>query len=207
VAQYQETLKGSGSQLLGVSAVPLLAVTQVLQDQEVLAPWQPGTTEGYAVEDAEAGALFRAEGWGQTVATLSWGWESYGSRYILPGGTNTLRYTITYWAGYLLPAQADLIPYDPTAQNRFDSAVPPTTAAVPALLNVPSAMADPPPLPGAIEQAALVTVKAWWLSRQRDVAISRVSTADQAVEYAPALSDRALPTVALGLLRDYRRVA
>jgi hypothetical protein len=207
VAQYQETLKGSGSQTLGLTCVPVLAVSQVLQDQEVISPWSPGTNEGYLIDDAEAGALFRPEGWGQTVATLSWGWEAYGSRYILPGGTNTLRYTVTYWAGYLLPPQDDYVPYDPAAQNRLDTANPPTTAAVPALLNVPSAMADPPRLPGAIEQACLETVKAWWFSRQRDVTVSQQRIGEVSVTYDAALQDRALPTVALGLLRNYRRVA
>jgi hypothetical protein len=207
VTQYQETVKGSGSQLLGLTAVPLLAISQVLQDQEVLSPLQPGTSEGYAIEDAEAGALFRAEGWGQSVALLSWGWEAYGSRYILPGGTNTLRYTVTYWAGYLLPPQADYLSYDPTAQNRLDTAVPPSTAAVPPLLNVPSAMADPPPLPGAIEQACLLTAKAWWFSRARDYTLSSIKVGERSETYELPLTDRALPTAALGLLRDYRRVA
>lgn len=214
VGQYQEMLKGSGSQLLGLTCVPILAVSQVLQDTEVIQPWTFGSDEGYMIEDAEAGALFRPEGWGQTVAMLSWGWEAYASQYILPGGTQTLRYTVTYTAGYLLPIEQVLVDpvrgtdalYDPTAGNVLDTANPVTTPAIPPLLNVPSKAADAPPLPGDIEQACLVTVKSWWFSRQRDVSIGSVRSAEQAVTYNPALNDGALPAVALGYLRDYRRV-
>jgi hypothetical protein len=207
IAQYQETLKGSGSQLLGLSCVPVLAVTQVLQDQEVIAAFDPSTNEGWAIEDAEAGALFRPEGWGQSVALLSWGWQAYGSRYILPGGTNTLRYTVTYWAGYLLPPQADYLLYDPTAGNTLDPNKPQHTIAVPPLLPAAGAMADPPPLPGAIEQACLLTVKAWYFQRQRDVSLAEVRVGQRQETYSLPLEDRALPSVALGLLRNYRRVA
>lgn len=205
VQTVQETLKGTGSQILGLSLAPVLAVTQVLQDTEVVNPTDPD--QGYSIEDSDAGALFRPCGWGQTVALLSWGWEAYGSRYILPGGTQTLRYTVTYTAGYLLPGQQDYLPYDPTAGVTYDSAVPPSTLAVPPVLNTPQTMADPPPLPGDIEQACLLTIKAWWYGRQRDPALVSDRTLDQATTYNPALLEGgALPPGAMRLLRDYRRV-
>jgi hypothetical protein len=217
VGTFQEQLKGSGSQILGLTCVPILSVTQVLQDTAVIPPWAYGTNEGYVIEDAEAGALWRADGWGQSVNLLSWGWEAYGSRYILPGGTQTLRYTITYTAGYLLPVeQSDALAapvrgldslYDPTAGgNVLDTAVPPTVPNVPPLINRPDKAADPPPLPGDLEQACLVTVKSWWFSRQRDMAIGSIKSGSQAVTYIPTENDGALPAVALGLIRDYRRV-
>jgi hypothetical protein len=188
VATYQETLEGSDSRLLGLSAVPVLAVSQVLEDTEALDPTD--VTEGFAIEDAGAGVLYRAAGWHRSPSLLMWGAQVSASGYVLPSAT-LLRYTVTYTAGYLLPAQADYLTYDPTAGNGV------------------SQRADPPPLPGAIEQACLHTAKAWFLARGRDDSVRRGMLGDQAIQYAPegpALPG-ALPTVALGLLRDYRRVA
>src|SRR6185437_5434891 len=215
VQTVQETIKGSGSQILSLSLSPVLSVTQVLQDTEVLDPLDPD--QGYSIEDAEAGALYRACGWGQTVALLSWGWESYASRYILPGGTQTLRYTVTYTAGYFLPIQEHYLLgdrvtgtgalYDPTAGVVLDPAIPPTVPNVPPVLNTPASPADAPPLPGDVEQACLATVKAWWLTRQRDPSITAERTADQQVTYNLAMIEgTALPAGALRLLRDYRKV-
>jgi hypothetical protein len=215
VQTVQETIKGSGSQILSLSLSPVLAVTQVLQDTEVLNPLDPD--QGYSIEDADAGALFRPCGWGQTVALLSWGWESYSSRYILPGGTQTLRYTVTYTAGYFLPIQDQYILgdrvsglgafYDPTAGVVLDSAIPPTVPNLPPVLNTPASLADAPPLPGDVEQACLVTVKAWWLTRQRDPSITTERSLDQQTTFNLAMIEgAALPTGALRLLRDYRKV-
>lgn len=184
---YEEWLKGSGSQLLGLRNTPLLGITSILEDGIPIIQTDPG--QGYWIEDAEAGAIYRPCGWGQTVALLSWGWEAYASRYILPGGASTFRYTVTYIAGYLMPDQADYLPYDPTA------------GANPALI------ADPPPLPGSIEQACLETIKAWWLTRDRDYTITAAKVDNVQVTFAPSgVQTRSLPTVALGLLRNYRRV-
>ncbi len=213
--RYQETLKGSGSQTLGLFASPVLSVTQVLMDTEVVDPNE--STEGYTIEDAEAGALYRPCGWGQTVALLSWGWQAYSSRYILPGGTNTLRYTVTYTAGYLLPIQEleafqddvrglDAL-YDPTAQVVLDATVPPTVPNVPPVLNRPAASADAPPLPGDVRRACIDTVRAWWFARQRDPGVGSVRTDDQAVVYNQNATQSAfLPPAAIGKLRDYRKV-
>ena len=215
VQTVQETLKGTGSQILALSLSPVLAVTQVLQDTEVLDPLDPD--QGYSIEDADAGALYRPCGWGQTVALLSWGWESYSSRYILPGGTQSLRYTVTYTAGYFLPIQEQYILgdrvtgtgafYDTTAGVVLDSAIPPTVPNVPPILNTPASLADAPPLPGDVEQACLMTVRAWWFVRQRDPSITSERTADQQVTYNLSQLDAAsLPAGALRLLRDYRKV-
>jgi hypothetical protein len=208
VGTYQETVRGSGSQLLSLSCVPVLAVTQVLRDQEVLPVYQTNQTmdDAYAIEDAEAGVLYNPAGWGQTVALMSWGWHAYGSRYILPGGTQTLRYTVTYTAGYLLPYDTAFPASDPTAGLTLDTTVPPTVPTVPPVLNTPEAAAAAPPLPGAVEEACLVTVRAWWLARQRDPSISSEKTGEQSVTYGSGMDTRALPTIALGLLRNVRRV-
>ena len=113
VQEVSETIKGSGSQLLPLTNAPILSIASIYQDTDLLDPTDP--MDGYSIEDAEAGAVYRPAGWGQTVAMLSWGWEAYSSRYILPGGTSTLRYTVTYTAGYQLPNDAPTtgVPYLP----------------------------------------------------------------------------------------------
>lgn len=200
--QVTETIRGSGSQLLGVSQAPLLSVSQILQDTEVLTqvdPTQPTTPnfqDGYYIDDSEAGAIFRAQGWGQTVALMSWGWEAYASRYILPGGTQLQRYSVTYTAGYLLPVeQIDALSAPGTGNDALYD--PTYTAAYPF-------DQDAPPLPGAVEEACLVTAKEWWFTRQRDYTIAAQQTADQRIQYAPR-GESILPILALGLLRDARR--
>jgi hypothetical protein len=50
-----------------------------------------------------------------------------------------------------------------------------------------------------------VTVKAWWMQRQRDPSLASQKTGEQQETYALGYGDRALPTVALGLLRNYRK--
>lgn len=165
-----ETLDGSGSRLLGLSRYPIFEVTEVLEDGTAITD--------YSVEDAEVGALYRANGWGRSGGLRMWGTEAYNSGYILPGYQD-LRYSVTYRAGYLLPSDVDpyLLPGDP--QN----------------------------LPGAVEQACLETVKAWYLSRDVDAAVSSVKVGNLSVSYRDAsLSSAApmsLPASALGLLRDY----
>jgi hypothetical protein len=204
---YQETIKGSGSQLLSVTCTPLLSVSQVLRDQEVLPVYQANQNmdDAYAIEDSEAGVLYNPAGWGQTVALMSWGWQAYASRYILPGGTATLRYTVTYTAGYRLPYDTGFPASNPTAGLTLDTTMPPTVPNVPPVLNAPAIPADAPPLPGSVEEACIVTVKAWWLARQRDPALASQKTGEQQESYVSGYGDRALPTVALGLLRNYRK--
>lgn len=204
VGKYTETLKGTGSQLLAITQTPILAISQIQQDTEVLAPLDPtdpatNTQEGYYVEDGEAGAIYRAVGWGQTVAMLSWGWEAYASRYILPGGTNVLRYTVTYTAGYFLPGQElDALRDTATGVDALYDATYPG-GATPKL--------DAPPLPGSVERACLETVKYWWFTRRRDYTLQsgQVDNVRATIAY-PMLQTAALPAVALGLLRNYRKV-
>jgi hypothetical protein len=186
VGQYQETTDGSGSQLLGLSCVPLLAVVSVLEDTAPLATLALDPEDGYAIEDPEAPTLYRPSGWSRTWGGLRWGQESYASRYILPGGSGTLRYTVTYWAGYVLPEQTD----DPQA------------TPIPTL---PVGASAPPALPGALEQATLVTARAWWHARARDPSLAALKIGARQDTYAPG--EGALPAAALALLRDYRRVA
>lgn len=164
-----ETLDGSGSRLLALSRTPIVSVASVTEDGVALA-----ATE-YAVEDAEAGALYRQDGWGRAGGYRMWGTEAFSSGYILPGSASTLRYAVTYTGGYLLP---------------------------------PEAGAN---LPGAVEQACLETVKAWY--EARDGAAGEVSSLQigtlrvgYRAEAAPAVNG-VLPARALALLRNERRIA
>lgn len=93
-----ETLQGSASRLLGLSCVPIVSVTEVLEDGVVVVSSQ------YSIEDAEAGALYRQQGWTRSGGQRMWGTEALSSGYILPG-LSTLRYTITYVAGWFLPPE------------------------------------------------------------------------------------------------------
>jgi hypothetical protein len=161
-----ETLDGSGSRLLGLSRMPITTIHSILEDSATV------DASEYSIEDAEAGAVYRANGWGRTGGLRMWGTEAYSSGYILPG-MGTQRYTVTYTAGYVLPGQSN------------------------------------PTLPGAVEQACLETVKSWWFTRDSDPNITSLKADDIAITYARAQTAAdagSLPTVALGYLRNYRRV-
>lgn len=93
-----ETLDGSGSRLLPLSRSPIVQVTAVTEDGTAITD--------YSVEDAEAGALYRANGWGRSGGLRMWGHEAYASGYILPGYQDQ-RYSVTYRAGYTMPSEAD----------------------------------------------------------------------------------------------------
>lgn len=132
----------------------------------------------YSVEDRKAGALYRAVGWGRSGGMRMWGTEAFASGYILPGYTGA-RYSVTYRAGYVLPGEVN--PY---------------------LMAGP---ADAQNLPGAIEQACLETVKAWYLERDADPGISSVAVGQLKVSYRNEASTPtgSLPASALGRLRNY----
>lgn len=157
-----ETLDGSGSRLLPLTRTPIVSVSAVTEDGTAITD--------YSVEDAEAGALYRANGWGRSGGMWMWGTEAFSSGYILPGYRD-LRYSVTYVAGYVLPGEAS------------------------------------PNLPGAVEQACLETVKAWYLSRDADPALSSVQVGQLRVAYRGESSGStppgSLPAAALGLLRNY----
>jgi hypothetical protein len=169
-----ETLDGSGSRLLPLTRTPILEVTEVTEDSTVL-----DTTE-YSVEDKEAGALYRRNGWGRSGGLRMWGNEAFSSGYILPGYQDQ-RYTVTYRAGYLLPGEIN--PY------------------------LGSGSDDPQPLPGAVEQACLDTVRAWFLDRDADPSVGAVRVGTLSVTYrgdsTSSTPPGSLPPSALGRLRNY----
>lgn len=156
-----ETLDGTGSRLLGLTRTPIIEITEVTEDSSAITD--------YSVEDADAGALYRANGWGRSGGLRMWGTEAFSSGYILPGYQDQ-RYSVTYEAGYRLPDEAS------------------------------------PTLPGAVEQACLETVKAWYSSRDVDPAIASVKVGQLAVSYRDQGSSghrESLPSAALGYLRNY----
>lgn len=180
VGTYTETLQGSGSQYLSVTCVPILTITQITQDGEVIDPTDPD--EGYTVEQANVGAIYRVTGWRRTAALLAWGAEAYASQYILPGGTNTMRYQVNYTAGYTLPDSISQPPYTPPA------------------------LGQPCNLPTALQRACLETVKTWWHARDRDPAMSSIKV-DNNTQIAYRGPDTGvLPANVLGMIRDHRRV-
>lgn len=162
-----ETLDGTGTRLLGLARTPILTVTTVTED---------GTTiTDYSVEDADAGALYRADGWGRSGGLRMWGTEAFSSGYILPGYQDQ-RYSVTYRAGYTLP--------DDDGE---------------------------PTLPGAVEQACLEAVKAWYGQREGGGEVSSLQIGQLRVGFrsneSMATHRFSLPQAALGLLRNhYARV-
>lgn len=171
VETVTETLDGTGSRLLGLSRYPIVEVTEVTEDGTALE-----STE-YSIEDADAGALYRANGWGRSGGLRMWGTEAYSSGYILPGYQDQ-RYSVTYRAGYLLPGQVNPFILPGTPEN----------------------------LPGAVEQACLETVKAWFGAREGVGDVSSLRIGQLQIEYRTSTEtpDRvALPAAALGYLRNY----
>lgn len=171
VETVTETLDGTGSRLLGLTRYPIVEVTEVTEDGTALE-----STE-YSVEDADAGALYRANGWGRSGGLRMWGTEAYSSGYILPGYQDQ-RYSVTYRAGYLLPNQVNPWILPGTPEN----------------------------LPGAVEQACLETVKAWYSSRDVDPSVSSVQVGQLRVAYRERGTSETrdpLPAAALGYLRNY----
>lgn len=189
LATYVETMKGSNSQYLGLSRVPIVSVSEVLEDGVAVAqvpatPWSTPSEDNYYLDDLTAGSLFRPIGWGRTTGLKMWGWESFASGYILPGGNSLFRYQVTYQAGYTLPSDDNWTPaFNPTYP------------------------AGPQPLPGAVQRACIETVKAWWFARAQDTTVQSESTGDERVVYNNVPTQAgSLPSTALALLRTYRRV-
>ena len=188
VETVTETLDGSGTRLLGLSRAPVVEVTEVTEDGTAI------DTADYSIEDAESGALYRADGWGRSGGLRMWGTDAYASGYILPGYRGQ-RYAVTYRAGWILPPEVN-----------------------PFMDNAP---ADPQNLPGAVEQACLETVKAWYLAAKAQAtsasaggvgAVTSAQVGSLRVNFGSSSSSSSsttttasggLPQSALGLLRNY----
>lgn len=138
--QFKETIEGSGSTTLMLARTPIIGIPTIITvDNEVIAD--------FVVEDAEAGILYRRQGW---TAEVSY---HRGISYDPLPYEGHPRFVITYDAGYHLPSFPDAID-----TGEID-------------------------LPGNIEQACILTVKAWWHAKNRDSTVSWKQVGDLALGY------------------------
>lgn len=86
---YRETVPGYGTNRLLLSRTPIVQISSVVADSEIITD--------YLLENAEAGILYRKRGW-QWAPTLGWHitWQPVG-------GSENLNFTVDYTAGYVLP--------------------------------------------------------------------------------------------------------
>jgi hypothetical protein len=88
---YRETLPGYGTPILQLKRTPIVSVSLVTHNSEVITD--------YTIEDKEAGHLYRRQGW---VWTASVGWQM--TAYVMPN-TEHPEFTVEYEAGYLAADQ------------------------------------------------------------------------------------------------------
>lgn len=86
---YRETIPGYGTTRLMLSRTPIVTVSSVVADSEVITD--------YLLENPEAGILFRKQGW-QWAPTLGW-----NITFHPVGNSENLNFTVEYTAGYVLP--------------------------------------------------------------------------------------------------------
>jgi hypothetical protein len=137
--QYLETIPGSGSARLVLARTPVIGTPTIVIDN--------GTVADFTVEDADAGILYRRQGWTQEVSY----WPNTIKRDPNIDDVHPSIY-VTYYAGFNLPSFSD--PEDGIAY-----------------------------LPANIERACILTVKAWYLRRQRDPDVSWKQVGDFAIGY------------------------
>jgi hypothetical protein len=90
---YRETLPGYGTPILQLKRTPIVSVSLVKHNDEVITD--------YTIEDREAGHLYRKQGW---LWTASVGWRM--TAYVMPN-TEHPEFTVEYMAGYIPADQQD----------------------------------------------------------------------------------------------------
>jgi hypothetical protein len=124
---YVETLGAFGDISLMLKATPLVLISSVLQDGAVLTDW--------SIEDADSGLLYRRN---QFTATAQLN-PGLGGRQTFPWygspipGAEELRFTVTYIAGHLVPAQ-DLIGKATISADAADDSINDSDGGFPELL-------------------------------------------------------------------------
>ena len=88
--QYEEVLSGSGSTRLMLARTPIVGTPTIIIDSNAVTD--------FTVDDAEAGVLYRRQGWIRQVSY----WPN-ASRDPVPWDDHPNIY-VTYWAGYNLPS-------------------------------------------------------------------------------------------------------
>jgi len=96
-----EKLAGYGTTRLVVKRTPLKTITSIAFDGATI------LATDYAIEDAEAGFIFRRTGWLWTASNIS------GVVYAPYPGSEEKLYQVTYAGGYVTPAQVDAAPVPP----------------------------------------------------------------------------------------------
>ena len=91
-AAVTETLPGTGRTRLMITRTPVVTVTSVAYNDSTI------SSSEYVIEDADAGFLYRDDGWYWTVAQDA---GALVPRYVPSLGIND--YTVQYTGGYLLP--------------------------------------------------------------------------------------------------------
>lgn len=88
---YSEQVSGYDDRLLRLSRVPLVTLTQILNDTTVV------SSTAYEIYDHNAGLVFNSTSW-------EWDVRYRGDITLDPvAGSEERQYTVTYGAGYLLP--------------------------------------------------------------------------------------------------------
>ena len=87
---YSETLPGDGSQILVLSHRPIISISSVALSGSLITD--------YAIQDKEAGFLYREAGWQWTIAAYA---GTLGPQPVPSGFLND--FTVVYKAGYNLP--------------------------------------------------------------------------------------------------------
>lgn len=94
-----ENVKGEGWPSIAVSRLPVVSITSIVLDGSTI----PSTA--YSLVDAEAGRIFRVDGWAWTAALIA---TASPERVT---GTEERAFVVTYAGGYVLPNDSNQAPY------------------------------------------------------------------------------------------------
>lgn len=216
--EYKEDVKFDGSEYLMLSRSPV---------ESFVDPVVSGfSVSGGTISDENDGMLFRKERWIPVGSGLNF------SFYPVPDRAATVWAEVQFWAGYLLSGQdSDWVDMasvaagdvakssDSSVLLRFEC----TTAGTTDVTEPVWPTADGETVtdgtvvwtarsvllqPAAIERAAWEAVHSYWNTDFRDVEILQRRISDQDwLEYARIRGDLPLPTLSMGLLKNYRRSA
>jgi len=90
---YRETVSGDDSPQLLLTATPIVSVSSIIIDSDVVVD--------FIIADREAGILHRKVGWARSA------WVQWGVEWSVVPATQERNVFVTYVAGYLLPGDAN----------------------------------------------------------------------------------------------------
>lgn len=212
---YSEMVVLDGSEYMVLSRMPIESFTDPTVDGFEIT--------GGIIHEEEDGILFREDRWIPLSTSINWS--------IFPTGNGSKKWaTVAYVAGYLLPGQVqdwaattafvagDFVQSsDSSVFLRFEcTTAGDTGGSEPTWPTVAGdtvtdgtvvwTAREAKELPKNVVRAAWETVHGWYNTDHRDTEIlqRRISEQDW-LEYARLRGERRLPTLALGLLKNYRR--